>query len=490
MRNGGDDAMAKTVKTPRFVRASTKGQVRSTLRLAGQSTASAMFAEGKTKRRTTPRKAHHAIGRLPATRDPVRLIVASNEDRVSALVPVRHTRMLESPFTFYRGTAGVQAYDLAHAPSSGIEVQCCGDAHLMNFGGFATPERNFVFDLNDFDEAFPAPFEWDVKRLSASFVLAARWRGFSESVAQDIAEATARAYRERIAASSREATLDTWYAAVTWEGIRNQVAGDAKILKGIDSIVAKAHSRTGENVFYRLTKTGDGEPRLLDQPPLLYHPPDIDLTSVAKPFLDGYANTLREDVRSLFSRLRFVDAALKVVGVGSVGTRCLVLLMLGEQNEPVFLQVKEARGSVLADTSRTPRWANNGERVVAGQRAMQAASDIFLGWSKGVNNRDFYVRQLRDMKMSVDLAGIRQAGLNFYGVLCGQTLARAHAKAGGATRIAGYLGRSEAFDTAIGRYALAYADQAERDYEAFRRAAAAGTIRTEATAEPEQLAIA
>lgn len=360
----------------------------------------------------------------------------------------------------------------------------------MNFGGFATPERNFIFDLNDFDEAFPAPFEWDVKRLSASFVLAARWRGFSERVAQDIAEATVRAYRERIAASSREATLDTWYAAVTWEGIRDQVAGDAKILKGIDSIVAKAQSRTGENVFYRLTKTGDGELRLLDQPPLLYHPPDMDLASVAKPFLDGYASTLREDVRSLFSRLRFVDAALKVVGVGSVGTRCLVLLMLGEQNEPVFLQVKEARGSVLADTSKAPRWANNGERVVAGQRAMQAASDIFLGWSKGVNNRDFYVRQLRDMKMSVDLAGIRQAGLNFYGVLCGQTLARAHAKAGGATRIAGYLGRSEAFDTAIARYALAYADQAERDYEAFRRAAAAGKIRTEATAQPEQLAIA
>jgi uncharacterized protein (DUF2252 family) len=480
---------ARSFETPRFVRASTKGQVRSSLRLTGQSTAMAMLAEGKTMRRRTPRKAHEAVGRLPESRDPVQLIVASNEDRVAALVPVRHTRMLESPFTFYRGTAGVQAYDLVHAPSSGIEVQCCGDAHLMNFGGFGTPERTFIFDLNDFDETYPGPFEWDLKRLSASLVLAARWRGFSEGAARDIAEATARAYRERIAASAREATLDTWYAAVTWEGIRDQVA-DAKMLKGIDSIIAKAQSRTGENVFHRLTKADEGGPRILDQPPLLYHPPDIDLNGIAEPFLDLYAKTLRDDVRSLFSRLRFADAALKVVGVGSVGTRCLVALMLGEQNEPIFIQIKEARGSVLADPSRPQRWANNGERVVVGQRAMQAASDIFLGWTRGPNGRDFYVRQLRDMKTSVDVSTMRQEGLNFYGILCGQTLARAHAKAGGAARIAGYLGRSETFDTAIGRYAFAYADQAERDYEAFRRAAAEGFIRTEGTTEPEQLVIA
>jgi uncharacterized protein (DUF2252 family) len=365
-------------------------------------------------------------------------------------------------------------------------LQRCTLDELRRFG---TPERNFIFGLNDFDETYPAPFEWDVKRLSASFVLAARWRGFAESAARDIAEAMVRAYRERITASAREATLDSWYAAVTWEGIRDQVAGTPRMLKTIDGIVAKAQIRTGENVFHRLTKTEAGEPRILDQPPLLYHPPDIDLSSVAKPFLDSYTTTLREDFRSLFSRLRFVDAALKVVGVGSVGTRCLIALMLGEQNEPVFLQVKEARDSVLANPSRPPRWANNGERVVVGQRVMQAASDIFLGWSRGPNNRDFYVRQLRDMKMSVDVSIMRQEGLNFYGILCGQTLARAHAKAGGAGRVGGYLGRSESFDTAIGRYALAYADQAERDYEAFRRAAATGVIRTEGTTEPEQLVI-
>jgi uncharacterized protein (DUF2252 family) len=476
--------MAKGRKLPRFVAAS--GRSRSNLRLAGASTAEAMLAEGKMLRRTTPREAHHAVGQLPEARDPVQLILASNRDRVTALVPVRHSRMLESPFTFYRGTAAVQAYDLAHAPSSGIEVQCCGDAHLMNFGGFATPERRFIFDLNDFDETYPAPFEWDLKRLTASLVLAARWRSISESGARDIAEATARAYRERIVASASEATLDTWYASVTWEGIRDQVAGTDKILKDVDRMVAKAQDRTNESVFHRLTTTA-GEPRLLDQPPLLYHLPDVDLHSVAKPFLDTYANTLREDVRSLFSRLRFVDAALKVVGVGSVGTRCLVVLMLGEQNEPIFIQIKEARDSVLAGEGQSPRWVHNGERVVVGQRAMQAASDMFLGWSRGPNGRDFYVRQLRDMKMSVDVSTMQRPGLTIYGILCAQSLARAHAKTGGAGRIAGYVGKSDAFDLAIRRYALAYADRAEQDYEAFRKAAATGVVRTEATAVPEPL---
>jgi hypothetical protein len=320
--------------------------------------------------------------------------------------------------------------------------------------------------------------------------LAARSRGFSDSAAEDIVEATARVYRERIAASAGEATLDAWYAAVTWQGIRDQVAGAHKVLKGVDRIVGKAANRTGESLFHRLTSTIGGEPRLLDQPPLLYHLPDMDLSSIAKPFLDSYASTLREDIRSLFSRLRFVDVALKVVGVGSVGTRCLVALMLGEQNEPVFIQIKEARESVLASRQKKSPWRHNGERVVVGQHAMQASSDIFLGWSRGPNRRDYYVRQLRDMKMSVDISTIRRPGLAMYGILCGQTLARAHAKAGGAARIGGYLGTSNIFDAAIRRYAMAYADQAEKDYEAFRKAAAAGVVRTETTVEPQQLVVA
>jgi uncharacterized protein (DUF2252 family) len=435
--------------------------------------------EARALRQTTSREAHKTIGTFPATRDPVELILASNNDRVAALIPVRHTRMLESPFTFYRGTASLQAYDLAYAPASGIKVQCCGDAHLMNFGGFATPERRFIFDLNDFDETFPAPFEWDLKRLAPSMVLAARWRGFSETVAQEIAEATARAYRERILESAAGETLDTWYSTVTWKEIRGQVAGIGKAAREVDRIVSKAEDRTAENVFHKLTTAQNGEPRLLDQPPLLYHPPDIDIRAVAGSFLDGYAKTLREDYRNLFSRLRFVDAALKVVGVGSVGTRCFVALLLGEQHEPVFLQIKEARGSVLAGHGAKAAKIHNGERVVAGQRLMQAASDIFLGWARGMHQRDFYVRQLRDMKMSVDLAKMGSRGLTIYGVLCGQTLARAHAKAGEAARIAGYLGKSDAFDKAIRRYATSYADQAEQDYEAFRRAVGRGRVPTE-----------
>jgi uncharacterized protein (DUF2252 family) len=357
----------------------------------------------------------------------------------------------------------------------------------MNFGGFATPERRFIFDLNDFDETFPALFERDLERLAPSMVLAARWRGFSETVAQEIAEATARAYRERILASAAGETLDTWYSTVTWKEIREQVAGIGKVTREVDRIVSKAESRTAESVFHKLTTAQNGEPCLLDQPPLLYHPPDIDIRTIAGSFLDGYAKTLREDYRSLFSRLRFVDAALKVVGVGSVGTRCFVALLLGEQREPVFLQIKEARGSVLAGAKSGK--IHNGERVVAGQRLMQAASDIFLGWARGQHQRDFYVRQLRDMKMSVDLVKMGSRGLTIYGVLCGQTLARAHAKAGAAAHIAGYLGKSDAFDKAIRRYAASYADQAEQDYETFRRAVGTGRVPTETGFDETKLMI-
>jgi uncharacterized protein (DUF2252 family) len=483
--------MAKSSKKLlRFVEASGEGAGKSNLRLQGASVAGTGMEQGRALRDVSPRSDHETIGTLPATRDPVALILASNKDRVEALLPVRHSRMLESPFTFYRGTAGLQAFDLGFAPSSNIVVQCCGDAHLMNFGGFATPERRFVFDLNDFDETYPAPFEWDLKRLVPSLVLAARWRGFPEETGRDIAEAAARAYRERIAASAEEATLDAWYAAVTWEGIRDQVAGDKKSAKAVDRIIAKAQDRTAENVFHKLTTSDGGDPRLLDQPPLLYHPPDIDLRKVAKPFLDAYAASLRADYQSLFARLRFVDAALKVVGVGSVGTRCFVALMLGEQNEPVFLQIKEARASVLDRSRGKASRGHQGERVVAGQQLMQSASDIFLGWARGPNQRDFYVRQLRDMKASVEIETWAPKGLMQYGVLCAQTLARAHAKAGAAARIAGYLGKSRAFDKAMRRYAADYADQAEKDFAEFRNAAANGRVKTEASASETELMIA
>ncbi len=452
----------------------------------GAATANAAREAGKARREATPRKRHAELGDLPPGRDPVAIILASDEGRVAALVPERHTRMLESPFTFYRGTAAIQARDLARAPNSGVEVQCCGDAHLLNFGGFASPERNLVFDLNDFDETHPAPFEWDLKRLSASLVLAARWRSLSEAEAGNIAEAAARSYRHRIALAAGQTTLESWYAAITWEDIRAEVEGEPRMLATVERVIAKAQTRTSESVHHRLTVTTADGLRIRDQPPLLYHLPEVDVPKVAAGFLKSYAGTLREDLRALLARLRFVDAALKVVGVGSVGTRCFVVLMLGEQDEPVYLQIKEARASVLATAGARSPWKNDGERVVAGQRLMQSSSDIFLGWSRGLSGRDFYVRQLRDMKMSLDVAEMRRSGLTAYAVLCGQTLARAHAKAGGAPGIAGYLGRSAAFDGAIRRYALAYADQAEKDYETFRRAAAAGTVRTAAFSQPAE----
>jgi uncharacterized protein (DUF2252 family) len=461
-----------------MARAMTKPTKIPVIRLTDPSPADLARAKGKALRAKTPRSSHSATMAKAKGRDPVAIILASDVDRLQNLVPTRHTRMLESPFAFYRGTAAIQARDLGTLPSSGIVIQCCGDAHLANFGGFATPERKFIFDINDFDETAQAPFEWDVKRLAASFVLAARWRGFSDDKAKDIAISAVSAYRRNILRASGEATLDAWYAAVTWEGVLDEAKGDEAATKRVTSLIAEAQKQTNEHVFHKLTTLDGGEPRFLDQPPLLYHPNDIDVREIAGPFLKNYVSTLSADRHALLGRLRFVDAAIKVVGVGSVGTRCYVALMLGDQNEPVFLQVKEARESVLTGAAGGKTWANNGERVVVGQRMMQAASDMFLGWAKGPAGRDFYVRQLRDMKSSVDITTMSARMLGRYADLCGQTLARAHAKAGDAALIAGYLGNSDAFDTALGAYALAYADQAEKDYGAFKRAAGAGKVKT------------
>ncbi len=459
-----------------MARTRTKPAAPAVIRMTDPSPADLALAAGKAQRAKTPRPSHATLGKSPKGRDAVGIVLSSDHDRLQNLVPTRHTRMLESPFAFYRGTAAIQAYDLGNGPSSGIVVQCCGDAHLANFGGFATPERQFVFDINDFDETWPAPFEWDVKRLAASFVLAARWRGFSDSRGEEIAVRAASAYRASILAAAGDTTLDAWYAAVTWAGILDEVKDDRAAVDRIGGLIADAKKATNEHVFHKLTTEENGEPRFADQPPLLYHPSDIDIRAVAGPFLEMYATTLSAERRALLSRFRFVDAAIKVVGVGSVGTRCYVALLLGDQNEPIFLQVKEARNSVLAGPAGGKAWANNGERVVVGQRLMQSASDIFLGWAQGNEKRCFYVRQLRDMKASVDITNMSARLLGGYARLCGETLARAHAKAGDAARIAGYLGNSDSFETALGKYALAYADQAEKDYGAFKRAAGAGRV--------------
>jgi len=433
---------------------------------------------GRAARAACPRTSHGELGLRDGRRDPVALIEQSNRDRLENLVPVRHGRMMESPFAFYRGTALIQANDLANTPDSGIVVQACGDCHLLNFGGFATPERNLIFDLNDFDETHPGPWEWDIKRLAASLVLAARWRGFDQVVARQAVITAITAYRDAMAGHADASVLDTWYARITWDDLRRNARSKRTAAK-LEAYIAKAQTRTSEHVFNRITTEEGGRPRIVEEPPLLYHMPRIkgvDVDTMVAKFLGDYAATLRDDHRALFERFEYVDAAIKVVGVGSVGTRCFVALMLDRTGNPLFLQVKEARPSVLAGYVRQKGARHHGERIVTGQRLMQAASDIFLGWTRGPGGRDFYIRQLRDMKVAVEVTQLGVEGLDLYAGLCGRTLARAHAKAGPAAAIAGYIGGGDAFIDAVARYGLGYADQVERDYDAFRIAVRSGRL--------------
>jgi uncharacterized protein (DUF2252 family) len=398
--------------------------------------------------------------------------------------------MLQSAFAYFRGTALIQAHDLAGTPVSGINVHACGDCHLMNFGGFATPERNLVFDINDFDETLPAPFEWDVKRLAASFVIAARWRGFRPNQARAIAVQVVSSYRESMQKRAGLGVLDGWYSRITEDDVRTVFGSDADLLALHTKTIAKAREQTHEHVFHKLTAAGKGLPRIVDQPPLLYHadkmPFSAALTSGA--FFKSYRETLAEERRILFDRFTMVDWAMKVVGVGSVGTRCFVVLFLAAPDDPLLLQVKEARPSVLERYTGHARVPHNGQRVVVGQRLMQAASDIFLGWTRGPQGRAFYIRQLRDMKIAPAIEAATPGMLRGFAALCGVALARAHAKAGDAPMIAGYLGSTDRFDEAIGDYAVAYADQVERDYATFVKAVRDGRLKSDIS--PSRLATA
>jgi len=443
---------------------------------------------GKSLREKCPRTSHgEVVLGQGEKRDIVKLIEASNKDRLPNLVPIRHGRMVQSAFAYFRGTAAVQAYDLAGTPSSGIIVQACGDCHLMNFGGFATPERNIVFDINDFNETLPAPFEWDLKRLAASFVIAARWRGFKEDQAREIAVQTAAAYRESMRKRESTGVLEAWYSRITAADLQDLAGGSADLGKRVKKKVAEAQKSTHEHVFHKLTTPSRGLPRIVDQPPLLYHAGLFKERDVAA-FFRQYRETLAEERRMLFDRFKFVDGALKVVGVGSVGTRCLVALFLAAPDDALFLQVKEACPSVLEPYTGTKKVAHDGQRVVVGQRLMQSASDIFLGWSRGPAGRDFYVRQLRDMKIAPDVESQPPKIMRAYATLCGLALARAHDKAGDAAMIAGYLGSSDQFDEAIGDYAVAYADQVQRDYKTLVQAVRSGRLKTDVS--PSRLATA
>jgi uncharacterized protein (DUF2252 family) len=437
--------------------------------------------QGKELRKKCPRSSHGSVILGQTQRDPLALLEESDQGRVEELLPIRFTRMVESPFAFFRGSAVLQAHDLQGTPSTGIAVQCCGDCHLMNFGGFATPERALTFDINDFDETHPGPFEWDVKRLATSFVLAARWLGYGKGDVKRAVLDAAAAYREAQMRFSEMSVLDTWYAKIAFDQLLKDTANDPTIAKKIQKAVAKAGQSTSEHVFHKITTVAGGKPRITDQPPLLYHGDSSEsaIEPIVTKFFQDYRETLAADRRVLFDRYQFVDVAHKVVGVGSVGTRCYVVLFLDRQDDHLFLQVKEARPSVLEGRACEVQYPNQGERVVEGQRLMQSASDIFLGWTRGPHGRDFYVRQLRDMKVTADLTTFTPRLLATYADLCGQALARAHAKAGDATMIAGYLGTSENFDEAIREYALAYADQVEKDYEMFKEAVRAGRFPVE-----------
>jgi uncharacterized protein (DUF2252 family) len=447
-------------------------------------------ARGRAARADAPRTSHAALDLAPG-RDPVALVDADRESRVQDLVPIRYGRMLVSPFTFYRGAAAIMAHDLAATPRSGLNVQLCGDAHLSNFGGFASPERDLVFDLNDFDETHAGPFEWDVKRLAASFEIAGRNRDFSEAERRAAVLAVVRTYRESMQSFAEMQNLEVWYARLNATQLQRWLRrqNDTKTAKSVASGVAKAQTKDSMKAFAKLTREVDGERRIISDPPLIVPIEELladddarDTTEEIRELIRVYRRSLQRDRRHLLESFRFVHLARKVVGVGSVGTRCWIALMLGRDDvDPLFLQCKEAGPSVLEAVLGRAKFANHGQRVVEGQRLMQATSDIFLGWVRTQADidgepRDFYIRQLWDWKTSVDLETILPAALLAYAQVCGWTLARAHARSGDRIAIASYLGRRDAFDRAVAEFTVAYADLNEKDYQSLLVAAQSGRI--------------
>jgi uncharacterized protein (DUF2252 family) len=447
---------------------------------------------GRAARAECPR-ASHAAFELGPERDPVAILDAQSADRVQELVPLRYGRMLVSPFTFYRGAAAVMAHDLASTPRTGLEVQLCGDAHLSNVGGFASPERKFVVDLNDFDETLPGPFEWDVKRLAASFEVAGRDRDFTEAQRTKAVLNAVRSYRSWMRKLAAASNLDVWYAQLDAETIQAQLREQQahRQMKNVAQSVAKARTKDSLKAFSKLTTEVDGERRIISDPPLIVPIADLAeeagysaerVTDRLHDLYRRYRRTLLPDRRHILEQFRWLDVARKVVGVGSVGTRCWIVLLVGRDgDDPLFLQVKEANASVLEPYLGRSKYGNHGQRVVLGQRLMQSASDIFLGWVRAEETldgapRDFYFRQLWDWKASVDLDTIVPRGLEIYGDVCGFLLARAHARSGDRVAIASYLGKGDAFDRALLEFATAYADQNERDHAALREAARTGRI--------------
>ena len=443
---------------------------------------------GREARKKAPRSSHGDWSPAADRPDPIEILAAQDATRLDFLVPVRHHRMGVSAFTFYRGTASIMANDLAGTPDSGIQAQLCGDAHLSNFGGFASPERTLIFDVNDFDETLPGPWEWDLKRLAASLVLAGRNIGLGRKDVRAVVAEGVNRYRDGMQQMAAKSNLDVWYTSIPASEIRNLMKGKSR-RKKFDKGVKKAHGRNSLRSFRKLTETVDGRLRIRSDPPLLVplrdmkkQFPDQADEEVVRASFDQYRDTISPDLNVLLDGYEYVDLALKVVGVGSVGTRCFAALFIGrDEKDPLFLQVKEAEKAVLEAVLPSSRYTRHGRRVVEGQRLMQTSSDIFLGWSSGkTNDREFYWRQLKDMKASVDVGSMDQKGLLGYAGLCGLTLARAHARSGDEVAIAAYIGKSDTFIKAMTRFAEAYADQAEADYAVFREAIDSGRLSSEA----------
>jgi uncharacterized protein (DUF2252 family) len=439
-----------------------------------------LYQEGKRLRDKCPRQSH-AVWKAPLNRlDPISLLEKSSEGRIPQLIPIRYGRMMQSPFTFYRGAALNMAEDLSSTPVSGLRVQACGDSHLLNFGFFATPERREIFDINDLDESLPAPWEWDVKRLAASFVLACRSNGFSEQCARDTVLSCIRSYRQRMAEFSQMSVLDVWYAQIDTESVI-PIIKDEQTRKRSQERLIKARKRgVLEHDFPKLAEVVGQLPRIKDNPPLIYHLGAADEFSAGvRAAFARYRDSMEKDRQLLLDHYQLQDLAIKVVGVGSVGTWCGILLLLASARDPLFLQVKEARASVLESYTGKSVFHNHGQRVVNGYRLMQSASDLFLGWTVGPTGRHFYIRQLNDMKVKVLVELFNPSVMAEYAKLCGWALAMAHARSGEPSKISGYLGKSDRFDKAIAAFSIDYADQSERDHNALVKAVREGRLEVE-----------
>jgi len=452
-------------------------------------------AIGRAARAKVPRSAQAAWNPPSDRPDPVALLEAQAATRIPELIPIRYRRMLISPFAFYRGAAAIMASDLAATPDSGLITQLCGDAHLANFGGFASPERDIVFDINDFDETLPGPWEWDVKRLAASFEVAGRQRGFTSPQTRAIVLACAGEYRRTMREFAGMPNLDVWYTLLDGARIKARwgVASQARDVKKVETELTLAHAGDNLRVFEKLTECVDNQLRIVSHPPLVVPiekllPEQISrrqAEQIVQNYITAYRKTLPDDLRRLHEQFHYLHMARKVVGVGSVGTRAWVILLAGrDEDDLLFLQYKEAQASVLEPYARKSRFADHGRRVVEGQHLMQAASDIFLGWERVQEQmdgqlHDYYVRQLWDWKLSADIETMSADELKIYAEMCGWTLARAHARAGDRIAIAAYLGKSDAFDQALAAFAAAYADQNQRDFRALEKAVKNGRVKAE-----------